>query len=696
MSIKLQFDEPLPTTQQTEVCWTLRDAEADLASIRGGLLIVAQTGDAADLAAARRTLVRLRTGAEANGHEAFAALASRCEAEIDGFTNQSTPNNAHAALDIVAQMEAELWSIPTLSDGFDFDVGGFVDASFDNLMSKGDEQQREDSFEEFEIDDETLDIFRAEAEELLTNIGVGLTALARSPDDQAALWDIRRNAHTFKGAAGIVGMTDASRIAHQMEDLLDKMVETHREAGPEIIEFLEQSAGSLSAIVAVQADENEPCLKASYDSAMSLLSSPVVKASGAAAVPTVTQPADTTKPAAAPIVRVSLDRLDEIINLSQRLSINRSKLAEAFAGLTKDTLSNINTLVKVGNLFETGGQLADEIQAKLRKIRMVKFSTLSTRLSRAVHVTCLDENKKAVVEIENGDVEIDTQIIDALIEPLLHLLKNAVVHGIESPETRRFVGKPERGNIRIRLEADEGALAMSISDDGAGISIPRLKMEAIARGLIDSATAAAMGDGEAVQLIFDRGLTTAEKLDLNAGRGVGMSIVKESIEMCGGSVSVESEPQKGTTLRINMPLAVASDQTNEAQIATDLAEAPPPLVLVVDDSSSVRHQTTRLVKEAGFRVITAENGAEALELLLSGEWEPDLILSDIEMPHVDGWALLEYLKTDKNLGHIPIVMVTSLNADEHRKRAIDLGAADYFVKPFRVQALACLRSEFKL
>ena len=696
MSIKLQFDEPLPTTQQTEVCWTLRDAEADLASIRGGLLIVAQTGDAADLAAARRTLVRLRTGAEANGHEAFAALASRCEAEIDGFTNQRTPNNAHAALDIVAQMEAELWSIPTLSDGFDFDVGGFVDASFDNLMSKGDEQQREDSFEEFEIDDETLDIFRAEAEELLTNIGVGLTALTRSPVDQAALWDIRRNAHTFKGAAGIVGMTDASRIAHQMEDLLDKMVETHREAGPEIIEFLEQSAGSLSAIVAVQADENEPCLKASYDSAMSLLSSPVVKASGAAAVPTVTQPADTTKPAAAPIVRVSLDRLDEIINLSQRLSINRSKLAETFAGLTKDTLSNINTLVKVGNLFETGGQLADEIQAKLRNIRMVKFSTLSTRLSRAVHVTCLDENKKAVVEIENGDVEIDTQIIDALIEPLLHLLKNAVVHGIESPETRRFVGKPERGNIRIRLEADEGALAMSISDDGAGISIPRLKMEAIARGLIDSATAAAMGDGEAVQLIFDRGLTTAEKLDLNAGRGVGMSIVKESIEMCGGSVSVESEPQKGTTLTINMPLAVASDQTNEAQIATDLAEAPPPLVLVVDDSSSVRHQTTRLVKEAGFRVITAENGAEALELLLSGEWEPDLILSDIEMPHVDGWALLEYLKTDKNLGHIPIVMVTSLNADEHRKRAIDLGAADYFVKPFRVQALACLRSEFKL
>ena len=661
----------------------VREAEAELASVRGSLLIVAQSGDMSELVATRRTLDRLKNGAQASGHDALAALTSRCEAEINGFANTPARNNAHAALDIVAQMEAELWAIPTLSDGFDFDVGGFVDASFANLVSRADDQNSDDPVEEFEIDDETLDIFRAEAEELLANISVGLKALAVAPDDQAALWDIRRNAHTFKGAAGIVGMMDASRIAHRMEDLLDKMVETHREAGPEIFEFLEQSASSLAAIVAVQADENEACLKASYDSAISLLSSPVIKTNGATATGhAISRPPDTAKPAAAPIVRVSLDRLDEIINLSHRLSINRSALAETFAGLTSDTLTNIGTLVRVGDLFETGGHLADEIQAKLRKIRMVKFSTLATRLSRAVHVTCLDENKKATVEIENGDVEIDTQIIDALIEPLLHLLKNAVVHGIETPETRRFIGKPERGNIRIQLDAEEALLAMSISDDGGGISIPKLKAEAVAKGLIDSDKAAAMDDGEAIQLIFDRGLTTAEKLDLNAGRGIGMGIVKESIEMLGGCVLVESDPQRGTTFKIRMPLAVSDAQSVNAEIAARDAEPLPQLVLVVDDSSSVRHQTARLVKEAGFRVITAENGAEVLELLLSGEWEPDLILSDVEMPQVDGWALLEYLKTDEHFGHIPIVMVTSLDTDEHRNRAFDLGAADFLVKPF--------------
>jgi len=102
-------------------------------------------------------------------------------------------------------------------------------------------------------------------------------------------------------------------------------------------------------------------------------------------------------------------------------------------------------------------------------------------------------------------------------------------------------------------------------------------------------------------------------------------------------------------------------------------ESLPPLVLVVDDSASIRNQTTRLVEEAGLRVISEQNGAEALELLLSGKWEADLILSDIEMPQIDGWELLEYLKTDDNLGHIPVVTVTSLDADEHRQKSDQSG-----------------------
>ncbi|MEO6049964.1 MAG: response regulator [Pyrinomonadaceae bacterium] len=182
-------------------------------------------------------------------------------------------------------------------------------------------------------------------------------------------------------------------------------------------------------------------------------------------------------------------------------------------------------------------------------------------------------------------------------------------------------------------------------------------------------------------------LTTAGKTDLNAGRGVGMSIVKEAFEVRGGTVLVESELQRGITFSIQMPLTPQraepnTTQTKPVKVVEKRAKSLASLVLIVDDSASIRRQTSIFVEEQGFHVITANNGAEALELLLSGEWDPDLILSDVEMPQIDGWAFLEYVKTDANLGHIPVVMVTSLDAEEHRRRAFDLGASHYVVKPF--------------
>jgi CheY-like chemotaxis protein len=163
---------------------------------------------------------------------------------------------------------------------------------------------------------------------------------------------------------------------------------------------------------------------------------------------------------------------------------------------------------------------------------------------------------------------------------------------------------------------------------------------------------------------------------MNAGRGVGMSIVKEAIESRGGSVIVKSEPQRGTTFTVIMPLGTpASGENNAVSEPADTAAELPPLVLIVDDSPSIRRQSTKL-------------GADALELLLNGDWEPDLILSDVEMPQIDGWGFLEYVKTDDNFGHFPVVMVTSLDADHHRQKAMELGASDYLIKPLKETDLA--------
>ena len=665
-------------------------AEDDLASVRSSLLIVAQTGDARELSVPRRNLTRLRNEARAHEMPAIELICAECDEAIGQFSTAGkvSPGAAYAVLDIVARIEAAIWEIPLDAGDFFSDIAGFVDASFDDLMVDRLEQV-EDQEPEFEIDEETLEIFRSEADDLLSNIAENLGILSESPANQNALWEVRRNAHTFKGAAGIVGLKTASEVAHRMEDLLDKMVELRCEAAPPVIGFLVASSKRLTAITSAKDFGDNGDLEPKYSDAMAWLAASVSNSSETAATdsgPGVTLPVrtDSVKSTTTPIVRVSLDRLDELIKLSRSLIVNRSAIQERFAELDLVHSSSAD-LSRLDPLFDAQNTLTDEIQAKLLKIRMVKFGTLEARLSRNVHVTCVDEGKKALLEIENGAVEIDTQMIDALIEPMLHLLKNAVVHGIESAETRRMIGKPERGRIVVRVEADEESLLLSVSDDGGGMAVSKIKEKAVANGLIDLEQADAMADADAFQLIFDRGLTTADKIDLNAGRGVGMSIVKEAVEGRGGSILVKSEPQRGTTFTILMPLAptrVADEEMPEPVIEKRKPDSNP-LVLIVDDSASIRRQATKLVEQAGLRVITATNGAEALELLLNGDWEPDVILSDVEMPQIDGWGLLEYVKTDDNLGHIPVVMVTSLDADQHRERAAKLGASDYFIKPLK-------------
>ncbi|MFT3742653.1 MAG: response regulator [Pyrinomonadaceae bacterium] len=667
-------------------------AEDDLASVRSSLLIVAQTGDASDLEVPRRNLARLKGASLAHEMPAIVDLCTECEELLDQFraADKVSPGSAYAALDIIARIEAAVWDVPMQSEDFLSDIAGFIDASFEGLMPQKDAVEH---FEEFEIDEETLDIFRSEADELLSNIAENLGVLSEFPADQNALWEVRRNAHTFKGAAGIVGLTDASETAHRMEDLLDKMVETRCEAVPEILGFLVASSKRLTAITSAKSFDDDGSLDRSYAAAMACLAASANAEKHVSEVPEVATHApvrpDTARSTTTPIVRVSLDRLDELIKISRTLIMNRSAIEERIAELGLMQHQSADSLAMFADLFAAQKALTDEVQTKLLSIRMVKFGTLETRLGRNINVTCGDEGKKASLEIENGEFEIDTQDIDALIEPLLHLLKNAVVHGIESPDTRRLIGKPERGRITVNVGSKDGGIRVVVTDDGGGISPARLKEKALSSGIITEDQSVAMTDADAMELIFHRGLTTAGKIDLNAGRGVGMAIVKEAIEACGGSIHVRSEPQRGTTFTMLMPVRSHASAIEPPAPEPEQPESnAAPLVLIVDDSPSIRRQSTKLVEQAGLRVITANNGADALELLLSGDWEPDLILSDVEMPQIDGWGLLEYVKTDDNFGHFPVVMITSLDAEQHRQRAMELGASDYLIKPLKEHDLA--------
>ena len=692
----------------------LEKAEDRLAGIRGSLLLFAQGRlSAGDLVQADRRLDELGTEAQVSGLADAARLAIDCSDSLELLASSDSSNRdayVNRSLDLLSRLEAELLQMPLGSNDFLSDVHDLVESSFENFKSRsqafdtihGPESPEED----FEVDDETLEIFRSEAEGLLANIAANLKILDRLPDDTNALWEIRRNAHTFKGAAGIIGFREASQLAHSVEDLLDKMVESRCGADGRVIELLTIATERLEGMTAGKHINEDPqiaaSLSADFENLIASIPSGSAELTASTPVPTTVSngnnsgksrvPAAISTPT--PIVRVSLDRLDDLLNVSRSLLANRCAIVESFAKLKNGTPASSGTdpLNGLDALIETQHRLSDEMLQMLLQIRMVRFGTLDMRLNRAVHVTCQEEGKQAFVVVENPDLEIDTQVIDAMIEPLLHLLKNAVVHGIEPTETRRLLGKPEKGRICIAVHTDQTDVYLAVEDDGRGISGSKLIEKAIANGIIDEQKAASMDEQSVNNLIFNRGLTTADSLNLNAGRGVGMSIVKESVESHGGSVTVESGQQKGTKFTLRMPLTLPKPEVAQPEpetVETIETSAPDlsPLVLIVDDSPSIRRMTAKIVEDAGFRSITAENGAEALELLLSGAWEPDLILSDVEMPVMDGWEFLEYVKTDDHFGHIPVIMVTSLSSDEYREKATGLGAADYLVKPFSLAEL---------
>jgi len=505
----------------------LEKAEDRLAGIRGGLLLFAQGRlNVADLAHGHKKLEQLKDEATEFGLVNAASLAVECAAAVErlaAIDGADLDASVNQALDLISRLEAEMLQMPLGSEDFLDDVNELVDASFEQFKNSRQDDGDTWENEDFEIDDDTIEIFRSEVEGLLANINSNLKILRSSPDDSNATWEIRRNAHTFKGAAGIIGFAEASQLAHRIEDLLDKMVELRCSADARLVDLLTVSTVRLDEMTSGKYIEDDSRsakrLAKDFDRLIdSISTAPAEKAnpSTAAKQSGKMQPvgSDNSIPVSTPVVRVSLDRLDDLLKISRSLLVNRSALAERFAEVRNSGafLTENDPLKQFETLLEIQQKLSDEMLHRLMQIRMVRFGNLEMRLNRAVQVTSQEENKKVFLEIENGDLEVDTLVIDALVEPLLHLLKNAVVHGIEPPETRRLLGKGEKGRISVAVSMDADDLILSVRDDGRGIATTKLIEKAIAAGIIDEQTALGLDEFSAQSLVFEKGLTTAESL----------------------------------------------------------------------------------------------------------------------------------------------------------------------------------------
>jgi chemosensory pili system protein ChpA (sensor histidine kinase/response regulator) len=505
---------------------------------------------------------------------------------------------------------------------------------------------------------ELAEIFGQEAQEHLEAIARVTADLDPDHFDQNKIQELRRSVHTLKGAAGVVGYLGAAKLAHRMEDLLDGLYEGTATLTAPAVRTLSSSSDALHDMILGTPDVErlQPLVMRLFGEFERLAGhSPAapVDAPAIAEAP-VADPAvadSAVAPAAAPpvaerrrrhaerrsgpVLRVPVDRLNELVRVVSELVINRStfeqhhlalieqvdelKLSTArlrrvthklesdyevralggnmsmigpgigrdagssgghgfddlefdryteFHLLTRELTEITSDIATIGNRvagtigdFDSDltrlGRLTRDVQDKTMEFRMVPLGTLTTQLERAVRSTGEACGKRVDFSIEGDHVSLDKSLLEQMSEPLLHLLRNAVDHGIESPERRSASGKSANGRITVRAFHEGTDVLIEVEDDGAGLDVDRIRRTAIARGYVTESAAATMGADALFGYIFEPGFSTAERVTEVSGRGVGMDVVKAKVSGLGGRVYVTSRPGAGTTMSVRVPMTLA-------------------------------------------------------------------------------------------------------------------------------------------
>jgi len=263
----------------------------------------------------------------------------------------------------------------------------------------------------------------------------------------------------------------------------------------------------------------------------------------------VAQQAEAKSAMADSTLRVDVGLLDELMTLVGELVLARNQILQLAGGAQTDP-QFVQTTQRL-NVITT------ELQAGVMKTRMQPVGNVWSKFPRVVRDVATQCGKKVRIEMDGKDTELDKTIIEAIKDPLTHLIRNSIDHGIEAPAVRRESGKPEEGLVVLRAYHEGGQVNIEIVDDGAGVDVERVKTKAIERGLISPEQAAKMGDREAVNLIFLPGFSTADQVSNISGRGVGMDVVRTNIEKIGGQLDVSNRPGEGTTIKVKIPLTLA-------------------------------------------------------------------------------------------------------------------------------------------
>ncbi|MGH2940563.1 MAG: hybrid sensor histidine kinase/response regulator [Solirubrobacterales bacterium] len=634
-------------------------------------------------------------------------------------------------------------------------------------------------------DEEIRDLVRAEARDCLQRIEANLLSLESGGGGAEEIDSILRDAHSVKGSAAMIGWEESTALAHAIEE----RVEQRREAGSvpaDLVDLLLRAADGLGRAVNGEQGVAPPLLEelAAFGAERGAETSEVRAEDLPAPAPqALSTGAPTTE--RTPTIRVDATKVDRMLDAVGETVLHHRRLEHALDGAGPE-------IRQASEELDLGERLLADLQDSVVQMRTLPLSMITSPFPRAVRDLAAEYGKEASLEISGADTQLDRVILDGISETIVHLLRNAVAHGIESPEERERAGKPRLGRIELRAHQRAGMVAIEVVDDGRGVA-----PELIAR--------AAEG-GSLADLLATTGLSTADAVTEIAGRGVGMDAVKRSVEGLGGGLEVQSEPGRGTEVTLLLPLTLAlmrvllfewsgqafalpmtavgrviavSDTTSlrnqpaveidgravpisrfglgagpgappprspaviveslgrqlavvceeligeeevvikslgallagvdgylgaailgDGRIALvldpnhllnapreeialdrpdDTTPRPPGTVLVVDDQFSARELQRSILEVAGYRVEVARDGREALRRMREMP-ELDLVLTDVQMPEMDGFELVEAIRADDVHRSLPVVVVTTLGDEASRRRGADAGADAYVVK----------------
>jgi two-component system chemotaxis sensor kinase CheA len=400
-------------------------------------------------------------------------------------------------------------------------------------------------------------LFAAESAENLAVMEEALLRLEERPGDPEPLHTVFRVAHTLKGDAGNLGLEPVARLAHAVEDLLDRMREGGPAATPARIALLLRAADALRALVpAVVAGGTgpTPALRALEDelaaSARGERSDAPMAAEGAdapAAEAGGDGPAARESAGTARTLRVDVSRLDRAFDLLGELAVARGRVAQMLAEGRPQR--------EVLEAHRDADPLHAALQELVMKLRMVPLGRTLHAFRRTVRDVAFANGRLARLEVAGEEVEVDTSLVEPLREALTHMVRNAVDHGIEPPGVRRAAGKDPHGVIRLSARHEGGSIVVRMSDDGAGIDRALVEQRAREAGLC--AEPERLADDDLFRLLFEPGFSTASQVTGLSGRGVGLDVVRRALEALRGAVSIASVAGEGTVVSLRLPLTLA-------------------------------------------------------------------------------------------------------------------------------------------